>query len=213
MNMLQMSSDKDLEQTNHLQHLYLMIARDLHDEIGQELTTIKLMAHQVSVCSDLALIQTYADKINSTIDITQASFRKLLTQIRQPNSQAAYSIDDIHSLVKKWQSINNVSVLLSIDGAFDRLNTTYLHALYHLIQESLTNISRHANANTAHITLACTHSCISLQIIDDGIGFKHQDILNKGFGLSGMAERVQELNGQISCSSDNGTRIDIVFTL
>ncbi|MDF1588259.1 MAG: histidine kinase [Gammaproteobacteria bacterium] len=209
MNMRQMSSDKDLD----LQHLYLMIARDLHDEIGQELTTIKLMANQASISSDLALIQSYADKISKSIDITQASFRKLLTQIKHPNSQTSYSIDDIHSLIKKWQTINNVCVLWSIEGAFDQLNTTYLHTLYHLIQESLTNISRHANAKTVHINLVCTHSFISLQINDDGIGFKHQDTFKKGFGLSGMTERVQELNGQISCTSDHGTRIDIVFTL
>lgn len=88
--------------------------------------------------------------------------------------------------------------------------------VFRILQESLTNIARHANARSIRITLAIRHNRLALEISDDGVGFEEKAIAgHRSFGLVGMRERAMMLNGEIKIESkpNAGTTVKISIPL
>lgn len=105
-------------------------------------------------------------------------------------------------------------------GFREKLNAEIETALYRVIQEALTNIAKHAQADEVDIRLNRVDSAITVTVTDNGVGFDPQDILNmdiqkRGFGIMGMQERVSSLGGRIDIRSQPavGTQIAIEIPL
>jgi two-component system sensor histidine kinase UhpB len=118
----------------------------------------------------------------------------------------------LEDLVTHWEDRNTpISFSLHCDDAVDKLDRTIVIQIFRVIQESLTNIIRHANANhvTINIKIKSNPDALDLSIIDDGQGC-NLDKITSGFGLLGMKERINLLGGSFKIQSqvNQGTQIN-----
>jgi len=193
------------------------LARDLHDEFGQCLTAIHTDASVV-----LKLAETKYPAIRDSAQaITQLS-RHLMDMVSGLLQRLRPGILDelglataIEDLVGSWKTRNeNVSCEVMLDGSMlDRLDEAVKITAYRLVQECLTNISRHSGASTvrlamAHVTKIDGRSGLQISVRDNGKGF---DVAGAGgFGLPGMRERVEGLGGELEINTHPGAGVEII---
>ena len=185
------------------------IARDLHDEFGQCLTAINTDASVILKASE----KKYPELKGSAQAIAQLSrhlteiVSGLLQQLR-PGVLEELGIEAaINDLVESWGARNDeVACKVSIDPIADVLDESRSITLYRLIQECLTNITKHAGATEFHLHIFYERKGIKnglhVEIMDNGKGFDANN--TKGLGLPGMRERIEGLNGQLSIKTKIG---------
>jgi two-component system sensor histidine kinase UhpB len=184
------------------------LARDLHDEFGQCLTAINTDANVILKHAKIK----YPELLDSATAITKLSrhlgdlVSGLLQKLRPGVLDELGLIAALNDLVDTWKSRNEsqskaINCNFSIKVIEDNLTETINLALYRLVQEALTNISRHAKASIVTIEIAIETDAknrhqqtgVMVKINDNGIGFNPNN--NDGFGLPGMRERVEGLGG------------------
>lgn len=203
------------------------IARDLHDDLGQYLSAINAQASSllVDVRSSVDAKITAKSIISSANHAYQATH--LLIRSLRPVALDELGLSAaLEHLVDTWRLSNKNNLLdknnpietnhsqthyhLNIDSEVDNLNETINITVFRIIQEALTNISKHAHAHTVFINIQNKSGYLKVEIIDNGIGF---DMSNQhsGYGLLGIAERVEALGGDLEISSQPsiGTKINI----
>ncbi|RJG00683.1 PAS domain S-box protein [Noviherbaspirillum sedimenti] len=184
------------------------IARDLHDELGQTLLAIRLDA------------TTLAEKtIESRPDHHKAA-RLILNHIDTAMTSVKTIINDLRPFVldlgllaaMEWQvhefeSMSGIPCDLEVDDedCYLHLDASHSTALFRILQESLTNITRHAKARQVSIAIRTQDGQLVMTIADDGIGIgpDHRD-KKSTFGLIGIEERINALGGKFSVSSNHG---------
>ena len=182
------------------------LARDLHDEFGQCLTAINTDA---SVILKQAKTK-YPELLDSASAISKLSrhlgdlVSGLLQKLRPGVLDELGLIAALNDLVDTWKSRHEaINCHFSIKFIENNLSEAANLAIYRLVQEALTNISRHANATIVNIAIAAEiqyeKTGVMIKINDNGAGFNpmHSD----GFGLPGMRERVEGLGGTLSINS------------
>lgn len=189
------------------------IAQELHDEIGQHITAIHLDANAIKRCEKLAVAKKSAEAIDSLAAQMVGILRSVLQRLRPGGLDDLGFIDALHVLLSNWQDRHpTIEFNYQISGSFSALSEAVQLTLYRVIQESLTNISRHANANKVDMFLDEDNSMIMLIIKDDGKGFDlTQHISN--FGLAGMKERVDSVDGQIEIDTQAGEGVALTITI
>ena len=178
------------------------LARDLHDEFGQCLSAINTDANVILKSAE----KKYPELQASAVAITQLSqhligiVSGLLQRLRPGVLDELGLLVALQDLVDNWRNRHeNIQCTLNINNAdsIANLNDTESLVIYRLVQESLTNIARHANATKAEVSvyaeLKNKQYGISIKIQDDGRGFSANN--NDGLGLAGMRERVESLKG------------------
>jgi len=124
----------------------------------------------------------------------------------------------LESLVERVRTRANMTINLQIDLAREAGRTPERHppaledTIYRVVQEALTNIVKHACATTAAVTIAEVDGVVAIEIRDDGDGFDHEAIA-AGFGLIGMRERVQLVQGAFTVDSGRGSGTTIRIEL
>jgi signal transduction histidine kinase len=187
------------------------IARELHDEIGQVLTSLKL------------LIETsrHNDGDESDAKVTTqclALTQQLIDRVRDLSLNLRPSmLDDLGLLptlihhIDRYTSQTGVTVDFRHSGLERRFSIDIETSVYRIVQEGLTNIARHAFVKDAVVRIWCTGEILGVQIEDTGSGFDSEKVFGSGQanGLSGMRERVELLLGQLSIESEigRGTRL------
>jgi signal transduction histidine kinase len=113
-------------------------------------------------------------------------------------------------LLKEVSRSSGFEIHSDIDSAVDALPDTHRTCVYRVVQEALTNASRHSSAHNVYITLKRDGSWVIGTITDDGHGFERRAQKSRGLGLLGMEERVREVGGniRIDSSQDSGTRVE-----
>jgi two-component system, NarL family, sensor histidine kinase UhpB len=185
------------------------LARDLHDEFGQSLTAIH---------ADAAVLKALANKeyprikpsVNAISDLSKHLMNLvggMLNALKLGVLQELGLEEGLKDLLNTWQSRHpkiNLHYQVNLK-ALAKINETLSITSYRIIQECLTNISRHAKAKNVEININyykknTSSTFIDIEVIDDGVGFSksHRD----GFGLSGMRERINEINGKINIMSE-----------
>lgn len=190
------------------------LARDLHDEFGQCLTAINTDATVILRASE----NKYPELKQSALAISELSkhlmelVRGLLHTLRPSVLDELGLQSALEDLITPWKKRHEHVALenyLDIDEQI--LNDQINIAVYRLLQEALTNISRHARASKVSITVktvskAAKGKSIYIQIEDNGVGLDPSQSL--GLGLPGMKERIIGLDGEINFISNNGTNIE-----
>lgn len=188
------------------------LARELHDEFGQCLTAINTDASVITKVAD----KKYPELKESALAISQLS-RHLIEMVSGLLQQLRPGILDelglspaLLDLVDTWKSRHkNISCEIKVSGIQEHLSEANSVAIYRLVQESLTNVARHAEASKVEIELYSLTQLgkEGLQVIvkDNGKGFVNGH--TSGFGLPGMRERVEGLGGAFTIKSENGTEI------
>ncbi|GAB4182892.1 MAG: hypothetical protein Fur005_45450 [Roseiflexaceae bacterium] len=190
------------------------IARDLHDEIGQMLTGLKLMI-AIGKLND-------ADEVARRLRSAQDLVNDLTTRVREISLDLHPAmLDDLGLLPtllwysKRYTAQTNISVTIKHTGFEQRVTPDIEIAIYRIVQEALTNIARYAHVNQAAILLWRNDSGIGVRIEDKGQGFNPQTILShySSSGLVGMTERARLLGGQLTIESAPGAGTRITFDM
>ncbi|MFZ0599510.1 MAG: sensor histidine kinase, partial [Flavobacterium sp.] len=175
------------------------IASDLHDSVSHELLSLKNSFEEKSEVTD--------KKIDTIINDIRIISRNLHPIMFDKIGLKA----SIEQLVERAQSINNFMVTAEIEY-HNSLQTSDELQLYRIIQETLSNIIKHANAVAAKITIIENSELLNIEIKDNGTGFNVAEKLsgNSAFGLHNIIERARAINGESKIVSDkNGTSITI----
>jgi signal transduction histidine kinase len=114
-------------------------------------------------------------------------------------------------LIKEVSRSSGIEIKSDIDPSLDALPDTYRTCLYRVVQEALTNASRHSSAARIDLTLRTDGKWVQGAISDNGMGFDISAMRGRGLGLLGMEERVRELGGSLRIASNpgRGTRVEI----
>ncbi|PHM35857.1 MASE1 domain-containing sensor histidine kinase [Xenorhabdus innexi] len=185
------------------------IARELHDEIGQNITAIQIQSTLVKRKADSPLTIKAAEQIKSLAQKIHHSTRQLLRELRPPVLDEMSFEQAIHHLVNEFSfEERNIICQFNYQLLQPPKNSTVILTLYRIIQELLNNINKHSGANMIIITLKQKGSFIKLHISDNGVGII-EGKKNAGFGLKGIEERVKILGGNWLLKTQNGTHIVI----
>ena len=189
------------------------LARDLHDSVKQQIFAISMNLGAVR-----SLLKTDLQKAILQVEISsklaQQALDELSTLINtlRPVQLGDQALPDaLREYLKIWQKQSGVSVVFRVEGEENKIEQEAEQSLFRVIQEALSNISRHSRASAASIFLTFYSDHFTLQISDNGIGFNKLSI-KQGLGLQSMEERVKELNGTLKINSSvSGTTITIVL--
>jgi two-component system sensor histidine kinase UhpB len=194
------------------------LARELHDELGQYLNAIKLdaVAIRESRGSDAEFSTNTSLAIIRTVDHVHGAVSEMIARLRPVALDELGLIAAIEHCVDHWrQRLPDTRFELSVRGKFEGLGEPLNLTLYRLIQEGLTNIYKHANAQRAEIALERITSGASgmdelyLTVADDGCGMQ-PGARNSRFGLNGMRERVEIAGGTFVLTSEPGRGLRFV---
>lgn len=188
------------------------IASEIHDETGQYLTAIRMDALALQKCS-LEQMHSIAVRIASNTSHVQQSVRALIKHLRPPALDALGLVGATQQLVGDWRKLHPLmQCQLHITLDETRLEENINIVAYRVVQEALTNVSRHAHASEVQIQLLLEHEqnklFLKLDIYDNGIGMQTTSHV-EGIGLIGMRERIESIQGrfQIQSLPNHGTRI------
>lgn len=189
------------------------IARELHDELGQLLTALKMdlswLRERLEGGSEVA---AKAAEMSALLDQTVTSTRRISADLRPLMLDDLGLADAANWLVEDFARRSGVDceMRLSGDGAFQEIDGNIATVVYRALQESLTNIAKHANARRAWISLAAEDERLALEVEDDGRGIAPADLAKaRSLGLKGMRERVAYFGGSIEVmpAVRGGTRV------
>jgi len=181
------------------------IAREVHDELGQMLTVLKL---ETSMC-ELAYAQLdpgLHDRLNSMKKLIAQLFqlvRDVATALRPPILDAGIA-SAIEWQARRFESRTQIPCLVQVPEHLPDLSDAKATGLFRILQEALTNVMRHAQAHTVELTLAVEGKDLCLTISDDGVGFVSAGGRPTSFGVVGMRERVLMLGGTMRLESEVG---------
>ena len=181
------------------------IAREVHDELGQMLTVLKL---ETSMC-ELAYAELdpgLRERLNSMKKLIAQLFqlvRDVATALRPPILDAGIS-SAIEWQAHRFEARTHIPCLVQVPEHLPPLSAAKEVGLFRILQEALTNVMRHAQAQTVELTLSVEGQALCLSISDDGQGFVPESGRPTSFGLVGMRERVLMLGGTLSLHSEPG---------
>jgi len=226
---LRRERDKDAQHTRDLQRLSARlvaaqeeerrnIARELHDEVGQVLTAIKvdLQMAQRSLQAqghDPAALMDLQDMTDGALG-TVRNLSQLLRPTMLDDLGLGAAIDwQLRSLSRR----HHVIVELVQEGLTERLDSDTEVAAFRIVQEALTNVARHANASRCTVRLSHAGDRLMVTVTDDGQGFDPGAVERRGerrgLGLIGLRERVAEREGTLSIESAPGQGTRVVVEL
>lgn len=224
-----LDAENKLEENRQLTHLIQThiederrsLARELHDELGQYVTAIKTFAVAIAnkTREKAPDVEASAQTIVAAANHIYDGMHNIISQLRPgslDNLGLVETLKDMVNNVQKQQP--NLQINLNLSGNLNELGESLNINIYRIVQESINNIIKHAQAIQVDIKLAITKvGALELTIKDDGIGM-NIDLVDQTnhFGLLGMRERVQGFKGSFQVDSnlndqntDNGTTINI----
>ncbi|MBO0933447.1 histidine kinase [Fibrella sp. HMF5036] len=191
------------------------IARDLHDEIGTRLATLKLYTTQLArFAGDEEVPRNLRNAINGLINDTISDVRDLLRELN-PRTLAQYGFGPaLEELLERIGSTGAIQTSLVLDAALNRLPADTELMLYRIVQELINNTLKHANASQIDISCRYWEDRIQLTYADNGQGFVYERV-RQGLGIGNIESRVAMLKGTIQWqgASDKGTSVLILVPL
>lgn len=197
------------------------IARELHDDLGQQLTALKMDLSSV----EQALNSTSEAKpeildqlhgMRRLIDVTVASVRRIAADLRPVMLDDLGLIPAIEWLANDFTNRYGIDVERRIDAGDTNFTRNGATTLFRIVQEALTNVARHAEATLVTLTIRTEDGYCVLRIADNGHGASgHNARTDKSFGLLGIRERALMLHGsvEINTASGKGFAITVTFPL
>jgi PAS domain S-box-containing protein len=194
------------------------ISRELHDELGQSLTGLKMdlawLVGQPPLTG--SQLQDQARSILRTIDAITASVRDIASELRPDLLDELGLLDAVDSHVRRFERRTGIRCDLRLPPRLPRVGADVATALFRIIQEALTNVARHAGAAHVRIKLAARSGQLTLQISDNGAGIAETEVSGeRSLGLLGMRERASGCGGNFMVWGvpKRGTRIIVRIPL
>jgi PAS domain S-box-containing protein len=196
------------------------IARELHDDLGQQITALKMSVALREVELVQQVPQVYREQLISSaelgeqIDAMAVSLRRIASDLRPPLLDDLGLEAALELMAEGFEHRYGVLARCLAGGEALCLSDLASISLYRVAQEALTNVARHAQANEVTISLSRDELYCYLRIQDDGVGFELAGTRRpESFGLVGMNERIQQLGGTLSVESSPGTGVTVAAKL
>jgi PAS domain S-box-containing protein len=193
------------------------ISREIHDELGQALTALKLDLSSLGrMLSSDGLPKPFGkvQAMEQTVGQIIRTVRKISTELRPGVLDEFGLADAIEWQAKDFQNRTGISCKLSLHPTDKITDTVHSTAIFRIFQEALTNVMRHAAASQVTVGLEKVADRLILEVRDNGIGIAEERIFDsKSLGLTGIRERVLRLGGEVSISGKPGKGTLIKVTL
>jgi signal transduction histidine kinase len=218
---LQRSNVKLRELADHAEHIKeserKRIAREIHDDLGQNLLALRIEADLLASRTGERhpLLHQRAQRTLVQIDSTIKSVRQIINDLR-PNVLDLGLNAAVDWQIADFERRTGISCELVENEKDIKVNDRYATALFRILQESLTNISRHAKANRVRVELLIDSENIWMCVSDNGVGLQAAGRHKPGsFGLVGIEERVKILHGKFAIGSGprGGTMVSVSVPL
>jgi PAS domain S-box-containing protein len=187
------------------------VSRELHDNVNQVLTTVKLYTELCATGTvDLSVI---LPKCTALLNNTINEIRRISKQIAPPTLKDVGLREALTDLIQSINETNKLKLHLAISPlSCTTIDEKLQIATYRIAQEHLTNILKHAKASQVSVTMECANQFLSLAIIDDGVGFDTRKKVS-GMGINNMKNRASLYNGRLSLESEEGKgcKLSVVF--
>jgi len=200
------------------------IAREIHDELGQSLTAMKMdISYLLKKFPDYvkqpALIKKKACSIDKLIDMTIKSVQRISSELRPGMLDDLGLVAAIEWKAQEFEKQSKIPCKLSLCCEEFKIDSKKATAIFRIFQEALTNIIRHANASQVEVSLnkkGTRPLKLELKVKDDGRGIKPAEIESPhSFGLMGMQERLRPFKGtfKIQGSKNQGTALTVTLPI
>ena len=193
------------------------IARELHDELGQLLTAVKMdiawLAARLEP-GNTALVQR-SEKMRQLVDATVAAVRRISADLRPVMLDDLGLVPALEHLLHDFSERTRIAASLDASSAEVELGEPLSTSVYRVVQEALTNVARHAEATEVGLTVKLEADSLYVRVRDNGKGLPKQLGENRSFGLLGIRERAQTLGGraQIYSPPEGGTTVEIAVPI
>jgi PAS domain S-box-containing protein len=187
------------------------MAREIHDEFGQQLTGLKMSLHALkSRQHDLPKNEAIIDEMLTGIENTIGSLRKIATELRPSILDTLGLLPSIQWLAQEFEKKTCISCRVDVHVDQIRLDKDTATAYFRICQEALTNILKHANATKVVITIKESSSIFLLKITDNGKGIREDMIENPfSMGMIGMRERASLIGASMKIYNEEGGGVTI----
>jgi len=194
------------------------IARELHDELGQLLTAIKMDISWLSRHLDSIKPGQALDKLAgmmSVAEISIAAVQRMSSQLRPGVLDDLGLVAALEWLARDFQQRSGIKCDAVVDESLE-IGGQHATVLFRICQESLTNVARHAQATLVSVVLSRRGDAVALTVSDNGIGITVEEMEHpRSFGVIGMRERARALGGALSITSapNQGATVEAVLPL
>jgi signal transduction histidine kinase len=193
------------------------LSRELHDEIGQLLTALRMELGNLERGRAATDSETdpHLDQAKKLAESTLRTTRDIAMGLRPAMLDVLGLGPALEWQAREFSRRYHTPIKLEVAGDLRDVPDPHRTYLYRIVQESLTNCARHAQAKNIHVKLEDSSDKLAVLVEDDGVGFDQHGGVSYGLGLLGMAERVRELSGKLSIQSTpgKGTRIEVMLPL
>jgi two-component system, NarL family, sensor histidine kinase DevS len=180
------------------------LARELHDETGQALTSILLGLRGLEEAKDPETLRAAVGEVRELVRSTLQDVRQLAVELRPTALDDFGLVAAVERLTASFAEQTGIGVEFVPNVPEGRLPPDVETALYRIVQESLTNVVKHARAGHVSVVLRQGEGSVTVLVEDDGVGFEPQRVRGDGLGLVGMRERVGLLGGRVAVESRPG---------
>ena len=175
------------------------ISREIHDELGQTLTGLKLdlawLRQRLKDRADLTeRLQSVVGRIDGTID----AVRRIATELRPSVLDHLGLVAAVEWQAQEFEKLAGVAVRLSVSSATPTINGATATTIFRILQETLTNVARHAEATRVEIALEVGEAAVLLRVADNGRGISERELRDpRSLGLVGLRERAIACGGEL----------------
>ncbi len=192
------------------------IARELHDELGQRLSALKMDLLHCATHAGWDGKDPRVSKMLVHVDEITASVRRIASDLRPLMLEDLGLKDSIEALAHGFSDRQGIQVRLQLDDLDAEVDERMAIALYRMVQEALTNVARHAHASEVDIRLVRRNADIELIVHDNGVGLQQRSHpSDRPLGLLGMRERARILGGRFELANRDGggSRVRVLLPL
>jgi signal transduction histidine kinase len=190
------------------------LARELHDETGQALTSILLGLRALEDATEPDERAEAASTLRKLVVSTLHDVRRLAVELRPTALDDFGLVPALRRLADTTRDATGLDVQVEARLGAERLPPEVETAVYRIVQEALTNVVKHASARHVSVVVTRKNGRVSVVIEDDGQGFEQgASHVGDGLGLLGMKERVQLLDGALAVESAPGAGTTLVLEL
>lgn len=193
---------------------------DLHDGPLQEIVALaeelRVASSQISAIVPDDFRQRVRGRFNDVharLGALDESLREVAHSIRSTSAVARPVADAVESELRTLENATGIEVDLEIEGNLSSLSDSQKIVLFRVVQEALSNVRKHSEAEKVSVTLRSTRTFVALTVMDDGRGFDPGRLGNDRLGLAGISERVRLLGGAVEIETGSGTGTTVRATL
>jgi signal transduction histidine kinase len=196
----------------------LSISREIHDELGQSLTAMKIEINRIIKSNpDNKIMAGQLNEVSNSIDNTIQTIRKISTRLRPRLLDQLGFLSAVEWHLKDFQERTGINCNLNVDNENFDLKTVDSSALFRIMQESMTNVARHSKATHVCVSLSAgMDGKLTMSIKDNGVGLPEDALVKENsLGITGMNERALMMGGRLEISplAEGGTEVLVTVPL